>query len=357
MSYNQSLIKDLRFETVAKAQSRDSRGKQAFIVEKGLWYHGVTVANGTADGIADDDLYIATPVTDVFWKKQEGGEGGGAPLPATGEAGAPADSTPSSIAPTVTFADVQGKTAAEALMALHFPATVPTQTLPTVTLGLLPITIAKGSALPGNLTSNFVQNNGGAKNGDYNLVVSDSGGELFNANASDGAFDISAVVELQSLQETATFTLSVDYDAGLVPNDSYGNPSPSDQVAAGTASIVLTVTPTLSIHHGLQAKGEDLTAKTSTELRTIANALTAAADGTAVFTNVTIPNTSDYYFLIPGVKTTVTTVSQGFTITGIASVLGQVTMDDAAGTESSTYTLIKLAGQAAQSVIDTVTIS
>ncbi|QAX96252.1 hypothetical protein [Vibrio phage vB_VmeM-Yong XC32] len=337
-------------KSAALSDFKQSDGSTALLTETGI--NGFNELKGI---LFDDNALDASDIEDFTSAVQAVAGSGGGTFPSSGDAGTPADSTVSPITGK-TFGDIQGKGVAEAIMEAWFPSVVPNQVAPILgfTSGLTTAVLA-GSDVSMNLEWAFTANDSQGKTPDpYVLTAAPGVGAPTVLNPADT--DTIATLNLTDVTSNYVISLEGDYLEGVVPQDNYGNDQPGSRLPAGTAQTSFTLIPFWKTHHGLVATNTVLETD-SALLRTQLNNLSGEQQGAMTsFSNLTIGAGQDYLICIPGTYTSVNAVRAGFPV-NIASVEGQITPDNYAGSGTNTYTVIRIEGRAADSVIDTLTIS
>jgi hypothetical protein len=355
--YNQSQIKNLIFPTIADAKAAPAVDQMCFIVEKDSIYTSQYIADGTTNGVADDDKIIVSSVDDYFWKKFE--SGGGGTVPELGETGMPTTGATSALQPSVTIDSIAGGSIWDAFKAIHFPASVPVQVLPTIdhdipASSLVPFERYTNVTIPAyNVV--FTQNSGGAATNYKETITVTSGA---SANNADGAFSGTTVTSDASSTDI-TIAWEVAYDAGDIPNDSYGNPVPADQVQAGTATKTIVIKAFDYSYHGALVKGDIdtfVSTLTEAERKTKLATLTKQTERFVTKADFTIAKTDDYVIAVPAGPSQISLISSGFPLS-IGEYLGTVDVHSANDSDTVEYAIFVIRGQASETQIDSVTIS
>lgn len=340
--------------TEAESATLGDEGLIAYITGDGLnrWYR--FVFDNTIDVDAPMVLTARFGATGGRWVAVDTN------LPASGDDETPADATTSQASPTVTFGEVAGMTPAEAIMALHFPPTVTPQLAATMAITSHvavnnQIAIERGESV-GSVSWALTDNQSGGLDGVYNVDSDASGFSDINTPAT--TLDLSPTPDLGAVNDNVSITVSANYLEGPIPTDNYGNPAPAKRVAAGNASTTVTFVPFDYIYHGnrgalwLEWNAVDIPTR-----RSYAGQLTEAAV-TNVLSNLTVQAGVDYVVMVPGTITSAIAISSGFDVSGIVTIEGpELLANKNPASGAFNYSLIRIAGQASESRIDTLTFS
>jgi len=227
---------------------------------------------------------------------------------------------------------------AEVIRRLLNPVVPPTYTAPTLSLTALPAQAQEiGENIAPTLTPTFTQHNGGAM-ASYELRRDGAPVHTTYGAFTDAAFQLTTSVAYQA---------SAAYAQGPVLNDSAGDPYPSGQIPAGTAtSNTVTYTPQRRAFYGTAATAP----LTSAEVRALASQPLNPANGTVMMVNGIGAN--GVVFAYPAILGNISEiVTGGFPLT-IAPTT--VSVAGAGGVGNATNYLVYFITQAVAPTTDTI---